>query len=188
MEQISKKTDMSSRFALAITGPAGSGKSTIGSKLGEQIEQCVNIDVDHIKHMIVNGFVYDQSLAGIKQWELLGKNIGLLAHNFHQSGYNVIINGYVNESAWGNIVEYIALTHKVLLLPDLATVKARDTARQEGYVVGEETVTMHHDYFSNASFCGDFTKIDSTSDTIGQTVDKAFKILGKNKLQDAKKT
>ena len=44
-------------FILAITGPAGSGKSTTASRLAKDINQCVNIDADVVKHMIVNGFI-----------------------------------------------------------------------------------------------------------------------------------
>ena len=47
-------------FVLALTGPAGSGKSTIAEKLAKQIDRCVNIDADHIKHMIVSGFFKDE--------------------------------------------------------------------------------------------------------------------------------
>mgnify|MGYP003591616781 FL=1 len=46
----------SDTFVLAITGPTGSGKSTVSEKLAKQIDRCVNIDADHIKHMIVSGF------------------------------------------------------------------------------------------------------------------------------------
>lgn len=44
-------------FILVITGPAGSGKSTTALRLAKEIKQCVNIDVDVVKHMIVNGFI-----------------------------------------------------------------------------------------------------------------------------------
>ncbi len=139
-------------FLLAITGPAGSGKSTTASKLAEHIEHCVNIDADVVKHMIVNGFIYDLSPAGITQWELLGTNIGMLARNFHDAGYNVVINGYINEPAWVNIQKHATLTHKVLLLPHIDTVTARDTGRHEDVRLGAETIQVHHDYFSTSSF------------------------------------
>ena len=41
-----------SNFVLAITGPAGSGKSTVATRLAKQIEKCVNIDADYVKHMV----------------------------------------------------------------------------------------------------------------------------------------
>jgi adenylylsulfate kinase-like enzyme len=81
-------------FILAITGPTGSGKSTVASRLATDIPQCVNIEVDQVKHFIVNGFIYE-SPEGLAQWELLGVNIGQLAKNFHEAGYNVVINGYL---------------------------------------------------------------------------------------------
>jgi adenylate kinase family enzyme len=53
-----------SKIALVITGPAGVGKSTVAEKLAKQLGHCVNIDADHIKHMIVSGFYKDDSAGG----------------------------------------------------------------------------------------------------------------------------
>jgi len=69
-------------LVLAITGPAGSGKSTVAKIIANDINLCVNIDADYVKHFIVNGFIYDNSEKGVKQWELLGKNIGQLAEKY----------------------------------------------------------------------------------------------------------
>src|SRR3989344_2694990 len=165
------------RMIVAITGPTGSGKSTVASKLAKQIEKCVNIDADHLKHMVVSGFIYDKSPDGIKQWELLGENIGLLAYNFQEAGYNVIINGYINEPAWKNIAKHIDLTHKFLLLPHLDKVKSRDKERHEDFIMGDKAVLEHHDYFSTADFYKDFTKIDSADHNVEQTVDQVLTII-----------
>lgn len=165
-------------FVIAITGPAGSGKTTVAAKLANQLEQCVNIEVDQVKHMVVNGFVYDQSPEGIRQWELLGENLGVLTRNFHESGYRVIINGYLNEPAWKNIFKHIQLTDKFLLIPDLATLKKRDKQRPEEWILGEETVGIHHDYFSNTEFYGDFIRLDTTQQTAEQTVEVIKHSLG----------
>lgn len=160
-----------SNFVLAITGPAGSGKSTVATRLAKQIEKCVNIDADYVKHMVANPFIYDDSSEGISQWELLGDNIGLIAKNFNRSCYNVIINGYINEPAWRKILEHIELTHKVLLLPELEEVIKRDSLRQESDVMGEDAIRVHHDYFSKSHFFDDFTNIDSTVHTDEETAD-----------------
>ena len=93
-------------FVLALTGPAGSGKSTIAEKLAKQIDRCVNIDADHIKHMIVSGFFKDDKKAGgwsFSEWGLVGDSIGILVANFHKEDYRVVINGYIDEPAWTNI-------------------------------------------------------------------------------------
>ncbi|HJQ08274.1 MAG TPA: adenylyl-sulfate kinase [Candidatus Saccharimonadales bacterium] len=165
-------------FILAITGPAGSGKSTTASKLATQVKQCVNIDADVVKHMIVNGFIYGNEPGGVEQWRLLGTNIGMLAKKFHEAGYNVIINGYINELAWESIQQCITFSHKVLLLPHLDAVTKRDNGRHEGYRQGAEAVKEHHSYFSNASFYNDFVKIDSTSHTVDETIADIKRTLG----------
>lgn len=171
---------MSKQVIAAITGPTGSGKSTVAQILSKQIEKCVNIDADHVKHFIVNGFVYDKSPTGVKQWELLGDNIGLLAKNFQNADYNVIINGYINEPAWSKIQNHVTLTHKFLLLPHLDTVFQRDLARSEEVAMGDAAVKVHHDHFSNNSFFDNFTKLDSTNMTAQETAAKVKEILGKN--------
>ncbi len=165
------------RFILAITGPAGSGKSTVAGKLAKQHNKCVNIDADLVKHFIVNGFLYDTTPAGITQWELLGDNIGILANNFFNSGYSVIINGYINEPAWQKINEHIALSHKVLLLPNPDTATARDAGRAEEARMGDVAIKEHHAYFSNSSFFNDFTKLDTTEHTVDETVNKIVSII-----------
>jgi len=158
------------QFILAITGPAGSGKSTVASLLAKQIDNCVNIDADHVKHMVANPFIYDDSIEGIKQWELLGDNIGALATNFINSGYSVIINGYINEPAWRKILEHVQLTHKMLLLPTIEEVIKRDSLRQKDYVMGEEAVREHYDYFSTSHFFDDFSRLDTSEQTNEETV------------------
>ena len=165
------------KFILAITGPTGAGKSTVSDKLAKLIRQCVNIDADHVKHFIVNGFAYDKTPEGTKQWELLGENAGLLARNFLEAEYNVIINGYINEPAWNRIQKHVTLTHKIVLLPRVATVIKRDSSRNEELKMGNAAVSEHHTYFSSSSFYNDFERIDSTNLTVEETVNKLLAIL-----------
>lgn len=157
-------------FILAITGPTGSGKTTTASELAKQIDTCVNIDADTLKHMIVTGFIYGDSAAGVSQWELLGTNIGILANNFQEAGFNVIINGYINEPAWKNIQKHVTLTHKVLLLPHPETITLRDAGRHEEIQMGADAIKEHHEYFSNTPFYKSFTIVDSTTHDVHETV------------------
>ena len=166
-------------FVLVITGPAGSGKSTVAKKVAKSVKQCVNIDVDYVKHFIVNGFIYDHtSPKGIEQWGLLGDNIGLLANNFLKSGYNVVINGFLDESSWAKIYKHVDITHKIILLPSLDTSVQRDSGRHDDYVMGEEIVKNHHNQFSNDDFYNDFVKLDTTLNSIDETVHGVLKIIG----------
>ncbi|MEI6481692.1 MAG: hypothetical protein WCO19_05340 [Candidatus Saccharibacteria bacterium] len=166
---------MMNRFVLAITGPAGSGKTTVGGALAKKLDRCVNIDADHIKHFVVGGFSHDIAPDGTKkwnfnEWELVGDSIGLLAKNFQDKGFSVIINGYIDEPGWEAIQKHITLTHKVLLLPHVDTTKSRDKQRGGDKPMGEEAVQEHHDYFSTNKFYDDFVKIDSTEHDIDETV------------------
>lgn len=167
---------MSSHFVLAITGPSGAGKSTVGEKLAKQLDKCVNIDADHIKHMIVSGFYYDRANPedekewGFNEWALVGESIGLLAQNFQKHGYDIIINGYIDAPAWEELQKLVTITHKVLLLPSVDTAKVRDLSRREEVQQGEAAVERHHVHFSTDNFFKDFTKLDTTSHTVDETV------------------
>jgi broad-specificity NMP kinase len=169
-------------FILAVTGPAGSGKSTVANKLAKQINKCVNIDADHVKHFIVSGFSYELKSDGTKkwdfnEWELVGDSIGLLARNFEQRGFNIVINGYINEPAWEAIQKHVSLTHKVLLLPHVDETKSRDKQRPGDAPMGEEAVQEHHDYFSSSPFYDDFVKLDTTDHSVQETVEEIEKLI-----------
>jgi predicted kinase len=169
-------------FVIAITGPSGSGKTTIAEKLAKQTDHCVNIDADHIKHMIASGFYKDEENPGgwgFNQWGLVGDSIGLLASNFLKEGYKVIINGYIDEPAWTNIQKQVTLTHKVLLLPHLDTVAQRDAGRNEDVQMGQEAVNEHHKHLSTDNFFSDFIKLDTSNHSADETVAKILEIVSK---------
>lgn len=173
----------SNKFILTITGPSGSGKSTVGEKLAKQLDKCVNIDADHIKHMIVSGFYYDRANPedekewGFNEWKLVGESIGLLAQNFQKHGYDVIINGYIDAPAWEEIMKLVTITHKVLLLPNVDTAKGRDSGRREDVRQGEAAVERHHVHFSTDSFFKDFITIDTTDHSVDEAVKKVREVL-----------
>jgi len=158
-------------YIIAITGPTGAGKSIVATQIAKEIDKCVNIDADVVKHFIENGFIYDESPQGVEQWRLLGKNIGQLAKNFQESGYNVVINGYLNEPAWENIQLFVKLDQKLLLLPSVETTVKRDQGRSIETTMGEDAVKSHATYFSTNLYYSDFVKIDSTNQTVDQTVE-----------------
>ena len=164
-------------IVLAITGPTGSGKTTVADKLAQHIDRCVNIDVDYVKHFIASGFIYDQSPAGVQQWKLLGENIGLLARNFLGAGYNVIINGYINAPACENIQKHVTFTHKLLLLPHIDVAVQRDAGRKEEVKMGVDAVKEHYSYFSGDRFYDDFTRVDTTNHSVEETIRSIFGLI-----------
>jgi hypothetical protein len=169
------------QFVLAITGPAGAGKTTVGEKVAKKLERCVNIDVDHIKHMIVGGFYKDDDNPagwGFNQWGLVGDSIGILAANFLNEGYSIIINGYIDEPGWTNIEKRLTINHKVLLLPQLEKVISRDSERHNDKALGEASVREHYKTFSTESLYKSFEKIDTTNQTIDETADSILSVVG----------
>lgn len=160
---------------IAITGPAGAGKSAVAIRLARLTKKSTHIDADNVKHMIESGFTKEIKPNGEKiwhysEWELVGEGIGLLAKLFLDSNHRVIINGYIDEKSWELIEKHIPIDHKLLLLPDLKTVIHRDTLRDEGYQMGKAMVTEHHEHFSNSPFYKDFIKIDTSHQTVDETV------------------
>lgn len=161
------------QFVLALTGPTGAGKTTVGDKLAMSFERCVNIDADNIKHMIVSGFYEDSTMpggGGFTEWGLVGESIGILAANFMSEGYSVIINGYIDEPAWTNIERHVTINHRILLLPELDTVINRDAGRNADDAMGEASVRQHHDTFSNSDYYTNFEMLNTTEQSIDETV------------------
>lgn len=160
---------MTKPILIAITGPTGAGKSTTAQLLARQIDNCVNIDVDLVKHFIVSGFRYEEP-HGLDQWVLLGKNLGMVAANFQGQNYNVIINGYLREQAWTELEKYITFTHSFLLLPALDAVQKRNGGRKPEAQMDEDSVLQHYDFFSNHTYYTHFARIDSSNQTADETV------------------
>lgn len=170
-----------SSLVIAITGPTGSGKTTIATKLTKQLDRCVNIDADHVKHMIVSGFYRDDQNPGgwgFSEWGLVGDSIGVLAANFLKEGYNVIVHGYIDTVGWANIEKHISFTHKIMLLPQINTIVQRDQDRKEEARMGYKSVAAHYDHFSNDSFFHDFLTLDTTNDTEDESIEKIKKLIG----------
>lgn len=173
---------MSNQFVLALAGPSGSGKSTVALKLAKQFEKCVDIEIDDVKHFIVTAFTSETSIDGVKkwnydEWELVGDSVGLLAHNFRTNGYPVIINGYMTELGWEAAKNHVALTHKILLLPQVDETKKRDRKRSGDKPMGEQAVMEHHGYYSNSGYYEDFTRVDTTHHSVEDTVAEVKRLI-----------
>lgn len=160
---------------IAITGPTGSGKSTVSLAVAKKLKNCAFIEVDHIKHMIVSGFNKQINEQGdtvwlYSEWKLVGETIGIIAKNFCEHGQNIVIGGYLYAEGWEELEKRIKLDYKFVLRPSVETIKLRDGGRDEKYFMGETAIDEHLAYLSQDSF-KDFTIIDSTTQTVDETVD-----------------
>lgn len=162
---------------IAITGPAGSGKTTTANLLVKKLENGVSIDMDTVKHFICTGFHYDQTDAGKKQWELLGQNISDLLTNFLKQGYNVVINGYVDKATWSEITKKHTIDHKWLLLPTEEVNVARDSQRPGNIPMGKEDVLIHRTHFQNSDEFDEWDKFDCSDMKVSESIEFFYKKL-----------
>ena len=161
---------------IAITGPTGSGKSTISLALAKKFDRCVYLDVDHVKHMVVSGFSYTIGKGGEKvwhysEWKQVGESVGILCANFLQNDFGVVVGGYMYEEAWRELEKQVDLTHKFLLLPSKETIKYRDVERDSKYTMGDFAIKEHFDYIEQKEIFRDFAVIDSTDQSVDQTLE-----------------
>ena len=170
---------LNSRFVLIITGPAGAGKSTVSRRLATELGHCVDIDIETINYMIVDGFdsktlPNGEEVLDFTKWGLSGDVIGLLAKHLADSSYWVIIHGHVNDTLLEHIEKYININYKVLLLPSQQSAVERDRKRGSG--MGKEMVSKHYEHFKKTILDG-FTKIDSSNDNVADTVNRVKDIV-----------
>ncbi|MCP8615971.1 AAA family ATPase [Salirhabdus salicampi] len=76
-----------SRSVYIISGPSGTGKSTIAHALSKQIPNCALIPGDFIQEMHLNG-----RKRSLKEYRLIWDNIFILTKNFLTYGIDVIID------------------------------------------------------------------------------------------------
>ena len=118
-----------------ITGPAGVGKSTVTNALADRLSKCAVLEGDEIYHQVKSGCV--------KPWlegnhtDLMWKNIAMLASNYLQEGFDVVLNYII----YNDDLEYIKNNvkgfdiHFVVLMADRDTVSKRDVERGEEFAV-----------------------------------------------------
>ncbi|PLS81790.1 hypothetical protein CYG49_01455 [Candidatus Saccharibacteria bacterium] len=169
------------RLVLVFTGPAGAGKSTTARNLAKELGKCVDIDIEHINYMIVEGFQHKMTSNGedvlsFNKWDIAGDTIGALADHFLNAGYRVIIHGHVTNELLCSIENRTPITYRILLLPGIETVISRDKNRGEHLSMGESMVRQHYSYFTNDKW-DSFIKIDTTNDKVGSTISKIRKII-----------
>ncbi len=128
---------------LILTGPPAAGKNTTGSQLAARLPRCVVIDVDLIRSMVVQPHIPPwQGEAGMAQLRLGAQNACLLAQNFQQAGYDVVILDVLTDetaSIYRRALQQFD-AKIVLLLPALAEALSRNQKR--GQILTDDEVRL----------------------------------------------
>lgn len=117
---------------LLLTGPPAAGKSTLGPLIAKRLERCAVIDVDRVRAMVVQPHIAPWlGKEGMAQLRLGARNACMLAHNFADEGYHVVIlDVLTDETAAIYRANLAPLTHQiVLLLPSLTEALHRNRTR-----------------------------------------------------------
>lgn len=163
---------------IIITGPPGSGKSTISKKLAERVDKGVAINIDDIRKMVKAGYALPwlETSESRDQRNLATKNICDIANNSIDMGFDVFIDDIIlNKKLIDNYKK--SLHNKInffLLLPSKETLFKRLKDRREDDVMFDRANKLHKS-FSSIKNKFDWTIIDNSSLTIEETLNKILK-------------
>ena len=146
---------------LILSGPPAAGKSTLGPLIASQLERCAVIDVDRVRLMVAQPHVPPwRGEEGLRQLRLGAENACLLAHNFVEAGFHVVILDVLTPETAGIYRSNLApLDHQiVLLLPTLEQSLQRNRAR--GQWLTDEEVRLLYAWEAQLAECD--RKIDNS--------------------------
>lgn len=164
-----------------ITGPAGSGKTTVANELVKLFEKSARVEVDYIRKMIINGYVkpYPHTEEAENQIRISVKNACAIARNLVKVSFDVFIDDVVVSK---DLLDFYYSQLKgydfrvFLLLPSRDKVKERDTGRDKTAILGERALQLH-DKFSLRKEEKRWILIDTTTHTVEQSVMEIAQLL-----------
>ncbi len=171
---------MNKTFVCLITGPMGAGKSSVSNALANKFERSAVIEVDKLRGMIKGGFVkpspYTEEVE--LQLSLSAKNACDMADNFLEKGFNVFIDGIVGRKLLKQYSNFFKDKNfkAFLLLPSPEALLARFDDRGD-YLELRERTTELHKIFSEKRDQLNLQTLDSSDQTLEETVDEIYKLI-----------
>lgn len=157
-----------------ITGPAGSGKSTISKRLAESLDRSVLIEGDDIYHHVVGGYVSPWKSGNHLStfWNVCIKMI----ETYLSDGFDIVFNYIVNLKD----LEILKTTFNnyninfVVLLANETVLLERDSQRPLDCQMKERCITLLNS-FKNANY-----DPNNILDTSYLSIDETFDIIKNN--------
>ncbi len=176
---------------IVVFGIQGAGKSTVARALAEQFERGVHIEADALQRMIVAGGEWageagEPAGEASRQLRLRLHNACLLARSFVGAGFTAVLDDIIIGARFDDLrAELAGLPFRlVVLAPDVATVIARDEARE--HTVGEEWA-RYLDEEQRKTMAGSGLWVDSSGQTPSETVVEVMSRLGDEGLIEAQR-
>jgi len=169
---------MKKAFICLITGPAGSGKSSVSKALASKFERSAVIEVDTLRGMIKGGYArpWPHNEEVDLQLSLSAKNACDMANNLLEKGFSVFIDDVVGRK----LLEQYSSFYKnknfkaFLLMPSLEALLRRFDYRGNDKELRERTVELHK-RFSEKKDKLNWHIINSSDQTLEETVDEIYK-------------
>ncbi len=178
-----KDEEQEEKFICLITGPAGSGKSSVTKALAKKLERSAVIEVDKLRAMVIGGYVrpWPHNEEVDLQLSLSAKNACDIATNFVEKGFNVFIDDVVGRKLLEQYSNFFKGKNfqAFLLMPSLESLLNRFDDRGNDKELRERTVELHK-RFSEKKDNLNWQIIDSTNQTLEETVEEIYKSIAQN--------
>lgn len=164
-------------MVIIISGTPAAGKSSVSKALAEKFPKSAYLNIDSFKDMIVGGNVAPWDPEGPEQFKLVEKNFLAVTRNFLDEGFVVIIDYVMGDEQVKGYDDLLGDVHGFLLLPSIEELKRRDKERSPEYSL-EHRIDALYPQFANVDH-PILKVIDSTNQTVEETVEEIFKSLSK---------